>query len=127
MVVDLGEHADQFSVLIRDRAGQFTAASDTVLADAGVTVCKIPPRSPRANAHAEQFVLTVRSEITDRMPILDQRHLHRTLGEYMPVTTTADDHTMPSSCSLHDPTDPSPTRPTSGSNAAQVNEYERAA
>jgi putative transposase len=36
--------------LIRDRAGQFTAAFDAVLADTGITVCKIPPRSPRANA-----------------------------------------------------------------------------
>jgi transposase InsO family protein len=53
LLMDLGERADQFKVLIRDRAGQFTQAFDAVLADAGVTVCKIPPRSPRANAYAE--------------------------------------------------------------------------
>src|SRR5258708_4781557 len=47
LLMDLGERADQFTVLIRDRAGQFTAAFDAVLADAGITVCKIPPRSPR--------------------------------------------------------------------------------
>ncbi|GAA2593290.1 hypothetical protein GCM10010399_24860 [Dactylosporangium fulvum] len=52
---------------VRDRAGQFTTAFDAVLADADVVVCKIPPRSPRANAHAERFVLTARTEITDRM------------------------------------------------------------
>ncbi|MGC9671355.1 integrase core domain-containing protein [Planosporangium sp. 12N6] len=69
-------------ILIRDRAGQFTAAFDTVLADPGVTVCKIPPRSPRANAYAERFVLTARSEVTDRMLIVGERHLRRTLGEY---------------------------------------------
>lgn len=39
-------------------AGQFTAAFGAVLADAGVTVLKIPPRCPRANAYAERFVLT---------------------------------------------------------------------
>jgi hypothetical protein len=80
--MDLGERADQFKVLIRDRAGQFTDAFDTVLADAGITVCKIPPRSPRANAYAERFVLTARTEVTDRMLILGERHLRRTLGEY---------------------------------------------
>jgi hypothetical protein len=80
--MDLGDRADQFKFLIRDRAGQFTTAFDTVLADTGITVCKIPPRSPRANAYAERFVLTARTEVTDRMLILDQRHLRRTLDEY---------------------------------------------
>ena len=55
--------------LIRDRAGQFTTAFDTVLADAGIAVLKIPPRSPRTNAYAERFVLTVRTELTDRLLI----------------------------------------------------------
>ena len=41
--MDLGDHADRFKVLIRDRAGQFTSAFDAVLADDGITVCKIPP------------------------------------------------------------------------------------
>jgi putative transposase len=82
LLMDLGEQAEQFRVLIRDRAGQFTAAFDAVLADAGITVCKIPPRSPRANAYAERFILTARSEVTDRMLIFGERHLRRTLGEY---------------------------------------------
>ncbi|WP_319464020.1 integrase core domain-containing protein [Micromonospora sp. RTP1Z1] len=81
-LMDLGERTDQYTVLIRDRAGQFTAAFDAVLADAGITVCKIPPRSPRANADAERFVLAARTDVTDRMLILGERHLHRTLGEY---------------------------------------------
>jgi transposase InsO family protein len=76
------DRAGQFRFLIRDRAGQFTAAFDTVLADAGITVYKIPPRSPRANAYAERFVLTARTEVTDRMLILGERHLRRTLGDY---------------------------------------------
>jgi putative transposase len=83
LLIDLGERVDQFRFLIRDRAGQFTDAFDTVLTDAGVTVCKIPPRSPRANAYAERFVLTARSEVTDRMLIFSERHLRRTLGEYV--------------------------------------------
>jgi transposase InsO family protein len=67
---------------VRDRAGQFTAAFDAVLADAGITVLKIPPRCPRANAHAERFVRTARTELTDRMLIFSQPHLRRLLDAY---------------------------------------------
>jgi transposase InsO family protein len=82
LLMDLGEQTEQFKVLVRDRAGQFTAAFDAVLADAGITVCKIPPQSPRANAYAERFVLTARTEVTDRMLIFGERHLRRVLDEY---------------------------------------------
>jgi putative transposase len=43
---------------------------------------KIPPRSPRANAYAERFVLTARTEDTDRMLIFGQRHLRAILDQY---------------------------------------------
>jgi putative transposase len=36
LVMDLGEHVARFRFLVRDRAGQFTASFDTVLADAGI-------------------------------------------------------------------------------------------
>jgi hypothetical protein len=50
-------------VPVRDRTGQSTDAFDMVLAAAGIEVVKIPPRS-EANAYAERWVRTVRSEIT---------------------------------------------------------------
>jgi putative transposase len=82
LLMDLGDRAAGFRFLIRDRAGQFTASFDAVLADAGIEVVKIPPRSPRANAYAERFVLTARKEVTDRMLIFGQRHLRAILDEY---------------------------------------------
>jgi putative transposase len=82
LVMDLGEHVARFRFLVRDRAGQFTASFDAVLADAGIEVVKIPPQCPRANCFAERLVLTVRTELTDRILIFGARHLRRMLAEY---------------------------------------------
>ena len=82
LLMDLGDRAADFRFLVRDRAGQFTASFDSVLADAGIEAVKIPPRSPCANAYAERFVLTARTEVTDRMLIFGQRHLRTILAEY---------------------------------------------
>jgi putative transposase len=59
LLIDLGERADRFRFLIRDRAGQFTGAFDAGSED--------PAAQPRANAYAERWVRTVRSEVTDRI------------------------------------------------------------
>jgi putative transposase len=80
--MDLGDRAADFRFLVRDRAGQFTASFDAVLADAGIEAVKIPQRSPRANAYAERFVLTVRTEVTDRLLIFGERRLRTVLAEY---------------------------------------------
>jgi len=82
LVMDLGDRATQCRFLIRDRAGQFTASYDAVLADVGIRVVRIPPRCPRANCVAERFVRTLRTELTDRILIVNQRHLRGVFTAY---------------------------------------------
>jgi putative transposase len=92
LVMDLGEHPARFRFLVRDRGGQFTASFDAVLADAGIAAIKIPPRCPRANCFAGRFVLTVRTELTDRMLIFGERHLRRALALYASYYNTRRPH-----------------------------------
>ena len=82
LLMDLGDRASDFRFLVRDRAGQFTDSFDMALASTCIQAVKIPPRSPRANAYAERFVLTARTEVTDRLLILGERHLRLVLAEY---------------------------------------------
>jgi transposase InsO family protein len=82
LLMDLGDRAADFRFLVRDRAGQFTVSFDALLADAGIEAVKIPPRSPRANAYAERFVLTARTEVTDRVLIFGQRHMRSILAQF---------------------------------------------
>jgi hypothetical protein len=78
----LDDRAAGFRFLVRDRAGQFTTVFDDVMTGAGIDTVKIPPRCPRANCFAERFVLTARTELTDRILIFGERHLRTVLARY---------------------------------------------
>jgi transposase InsO family protein len=128
---DLGERGSEFRFLIDDRAGQFTAAFDAVLADANIQVLKIPPRCPQANGYAERFVRTVRAELSDRILIFGQRHLQRVLDDYVSHYNEQRPHRgrglrSPSALQLAppDPTSAVVRHPTLG---GHINEYHRPA
>ena len=80
LLIDLGERADRFRFLIRDRDSKFTPVFDDVLAGNGVRVIKTPVRSPRANSFAERYVGTLRRECLDHLLIHGERHLRRGPG-----------------------------------------------
>jgi len=60
LVMDLGDRAAQLRFLIQDRAGQFAASCDAVLADVGIQVVRIPPRCPQAKARVAYCAPSVR-------------------------------------------------------------------
>ena len=82
LLMDLGERADRFKFLIRDRDGKFSQVFDDVLIGGGIRIIKTPPRSPRANCYAERFVGTLRRECLDHVLIYGSRHLRRVLAAY---------------------------------------------
>ena len=79
----MGAHASRFHVLIRDRDAKFTAAFDDVFAADGIRVVRTPVRAPKANAHAERWIRTVRTECLDWLLIRNRRRLERVLAVYL--------------------------------------------
>jgi len=79
----LPERTTPVRFLIRDRDSKFTRDFDSVLRSEGVAIIKTPIRSPKANAIAERFVRTARSECLDWLLILNQRHLERVLRVFV--------------------------------------------
>jgi putative transposase len=63
--------------LIRDRDRKFTRDFDQVFRSEGIRVIKAPVRAPRARAHAERWVGSLRRECLDRLLILGRRQLER--------------------------------------------------
>ena len=82
LVMDLGEQAHQIKFIIRDRGSNYTAAFDTVLADAGIRTVLCNVQTPRMNAIAERWIGGCRREILDRTLIWNQAHLRRILRQY---------------------------------------------
>jgi putative transposase len=115
--MDLGDRATPFRFLIQDQAGQFTASSDAVLTDVGIRVVRIPPRCPQANCVAERSVRTLRTELTDRILIVNQWHSRGMLATYIRHDNDQQPHRARD---LHPPQPtPSPTSTMNRSNIAR--------
>jgi putative transposase len=78
---DFSERRVRF--LIRDRDGKYSGAFDEVFRSGGIRIVKTPVRAPKANAIAERFVRTVRSECLDWLLVLNRRHLEGVLRVYV--------------------------------------------
>jgi putative transposase len=78
--------------LVMDRDPLYTEKVRAVFRSGGVTPVRIPPRSPNLNAYAERFVRSVREECLNHLIILGERHLRRTLDEYVAHYNTERPH-----------------------------------
>jgi putative transposase len=83
LLMDLGDRAERFRFLIRDRDRKFTAAFDAVFAGANIRIIRTPVRAPRTNAITERWIGTLRRECLDHLLITGPRHLAAVLREYL--------------------------------------------
>ena len=80
---ELQDRETPTNYLIHDHDKKFPMAFDTVFEAEGVEIVDIPYQAPNANAFAERWVRTVREECLDKIIIVNERHLRRTLQEYV--------------------------------------------
>ncbi len=82
LVMQLGDQERRFQLLIHDRDTKFSRAFDEIFRSEGIEVIQTPLQAPNANAFAERWVRTVRSDCLDRILILGRRHLEHVLRVY---------------------------------------------
>jgi len=75
------DHSYRF--LIHDRDSIFSAEVDQQLKTFGLRVLRTPVRAPKANAYCEGLVGSTRRECLDFMIPLGEKHLRRTLSEWV--------------------------------------------
>jgi transposase InsO family protein len=82
LLMTLSEQHMSPRFLMRDRDSKFTAAFDEVFRSEGIEIIRTPIGAPRAKAHAERWVGSVRRECLDWLLILGRKHLERVLRVY---------------------------------------------
>ena len=79
----LGERGRRVRFLVRDRDAKFSRGFDDVFGSEGAEVLVTPVQAPNANAYAERWVRTVRTECLDWLLIVGRGHLEQVLRIYV--------------------------------------------
>jgi hypothetical protein len=96
--------------LICDRDTKWSAAVRQTPMETGIRVVQTPYAAPNCNAYAERFVRSIKEECLDRLVVLGEAHLRRTL-----VAFTEHYHRERNHQGLHDRLiTPAPTGPPHG-------------
>jgi transposase InsO family protein len=83
LVIALEDQGRVVHFLVRDRDAKFVGPFDEVMKSISARVIQTPVRSPRANAFAERFVRTARTECLDWVLVTSERHLKMALEEFV--------------------------------------------
>ena len=78
--------------LVHDRDRRFGAVFDEVFKAEDIEILRTPWRAPKANAYAERFVRTIRTECLDRLLILGEQHLRSVVQTYVEHYNTQRPH-----------------------------------
>jgi putative transposase len=70
-------------VMICDRDSKWSRAVLEFLEQAGVRIIPTPFRAPNCNAYAERLVRSIKEECLDRVILPGERHLRRTIAEFV--------------------------------------------
>jgi transposase InsO family protein len=87
-----GDRVNPIKYLGHDRDKRFCAVFDQVFCAEGIEILRTPWRAPRANAYAERFIRTVRTECLDRLFIVNEGHLAPVLETYVEHYNTERPH-----------------------------------
>jgi putative transposase len=79
----LGDQGRRVCFLLRDRDAKFSRSFNKVFRSEGGEVLVTPVRAPKANAYAERWVRTVRTECLDWLLIVGRSHLEQVLRVYV--------------------------------------------
>ena len=83
LLLVLGTKAGGCGSLLRDRDAKFSRSFNEVFRSEGGEVLVTPVRAPKANAYAERWVRTVRTECLDWLLIVGRSHLEQVLRVYV--------------------------------------------
>ena len=118
---DIADPGIDIKFAIRDRDTKYVTAFDEVFRSEGAQILMTPFRTPNANAYAERFVRTAKSECLDHLLIVNARHLERILricathyNEHRPhqgLSQQIPAPSLPSSTLATVPAVPSPSHP----------------
>jgi len=116
---DIADEGIDVRFLVRDRDTKYVVNFDEVFRSEGAQILQTPFRTPNANAYAERFIRTVRTECLDHLLIVNAHHLecilriyaqhynerrpHQGLSQQIPAAS------LPSSALATIPTVPSPS------------------
>ena len=80
------------AALVRDRDIKFPKEFDRFFAEKGISVLKIPHRSPNLNPYAESWVATVKRECLEHFLVIGKVHLEYLVNEFVDYYNTHRPH-----------------------------------